>query len=164
MGVNIVASLLHAKLVGFERLQHAFQRAPHIVQPELEAWAETAGAHLSGEIAALTPKKEGTLQKSIGHEVEQAGRLGVAVTVGTPLNYALPVELGSKPHDITPKNGKALFFMMRGMPIFAKKVHHLGTTGFFMFEQGLEANISQLQDSFGKMIDRIFSKIARGNV
>lgn len=151
-------------LQGFDRLQRAFMQSPQLVERDLLAWAETTAAHLTDEITSLTPKDTGLLQQSIKPSVVQVGALGVSAVIGTPLSYALPVEFGAKPHDILPKNGKALHFMMRGIPITVKKVHHPGSKGYFMFSRAFEANIKQVQDSFVRMVDRVLAKIAAGAV
>jgi hypothetical protein len=151
-------------LQGVDKLQRAFIRAPQFVSRELYGWMQATTLHLQREIQIRTPKREGTLQKSIGSEVEKVGQFGVAGIVGTSLNYAPPVEFGSKPHDIYPKNGKALAFMMRGVPVFAKKVHHPGSKGAFMFTKALEANIKNIEDDFASFIDHVLAKIAAGAV
>lgn len=155
---------LSMSLDGFERLQRAFMHAPDFVSRELTAWATAQGLHLQAEVQKRTPKDTGLLQKSISSHIEPAGRLGVSAIIGTPLNYALPVELGSKPHDILPKNGKALHFMMRGIPVFAKVIHHPGSKGAFMFQKSFDANIAQIQDDFYKFVDYVIAKIASGAV
>lgn len=152
------------KLEGFDRLQRAFHQSPRYVGRELHAWVETTAAHLTDEITALTPKDTGLLQQSIKPSVVQVGALGVSAVIGTPLSYAQPVEFGARPHDILPKNGKALHFMMRGIPITVKKVHHPGSKGYFMFTRAFEANAAQVQDSFGRMVDRVLAKMATGAV
>jgi hypothetical protein len=149
-------------LPGFDRLQRAFQQSPQYVGRELHAWVETTAAHLTDEITSLTPKDTGLLQQSIKPSVVQVGALGVSAVIGTPLSYALPVEFGAKPHDIVPKNGKALHFMMRGIPMTLKKVKHPGSKGYFMFTQAFEANIKQVQDSFERMVERVIAKLAAG--
>jgi hypothetical protein len=153
---------ISVSLLGFDRAIRAFHAAPELTRREMLAWGETTGAHLTDEVTSITPKDSGLLQGSIKPFVERVGQFGISVTVGTPLNYALPVEFGSKPHDITPKNGKALRFMMHGMPVFAKKIHHPGTKGAFMFNQAFDANISQILDSYSHMLDGLLAKIAAG--
>lgn len=155
---------LEIQLQGFERLQKAFIQAPALVAREMLAWMETASGHLIDEITAITPKDTGLLQKSFTANIESAGTLGVSAVIGTPLNYALPVEFGSKPHDILPKNGNALHFMIRGVPVFAKKVHHPGTKGYFMVTRAFEENKTQIQDSFNRMVERVIVAVARGAV
>lgn len=146
----------------FARLQHAFNQAPQFVGRELEAWVTAQGFHLQGEIQERTPKRDGTLQKSIHTTIENVGTLGVSAIIGTPLSYALPVEFGAKPHDIVPKNGKALMFMMRGVPVFAKKVHHPGSKGAFMFKRAFDANVLQVKQDFERFVEHVINKIAAG--
>lgn len=54
------------------------------------------------------------------------------------VDYGAILEEGSKPHVITPKNGKALYWKGATHPV--KKVNHPGTKGFHTFEKTLEQN------------------------
>ncbi len=151
-------------LPGFDRLASAFAQAPNFVARELHAWVEAISLHLTREITLRTPKKTGLLQQSIKPSIVQVGALGVNAIISTPLNYAIPVELGSEPHDILPKNGNALHFMMRGIPITVKKVHHPGSKGAFMFTKAFAANVTQIQDDFVRFVDHILARVAAGAV
>lgn len=146
----------------FDRLAVAFRMAPDFTRRELFAWMESTSFHMQGEIQHRTPKRDGTLQNSIQPAVKPVGRFGVEAVIGTPLNYAVPVELGSKPHDIVAKNGKALHFMWRGIPIIAKRVRHPGTKGSFMFKRAYEANVAQIERDFESFVDHLFAKITAG--
>jgi hypothetical protein len=151
---------LGIELTGWEQVAANWERAPELFSQELKTWAETTAMHLTDEIKALTPKDTGALQDSIKPIEIDVGPLGVNELIGTALNYAVPVELGSKPHDITPKNGKALSFIFNGVQVFVKKVHHPGTTGYFMFQQALDANRAQIQDSFSATVDGVLTRLA----
>lgn len=151
-------------LSGFARLQQAFLRSPGFVSRELESWMQATTLHLQREIFDRTPYKEGTLRKSISSEVERVGQFGVQGIVGTALDYAIPVERGSDPHEIVPKNGKALHFMMRGVPVFARRVHHPGSKGAWMFTKAFEQNIKQIEADFERFVDHVLAKIAAGAV
>lgn len=151
-------------LLGFDRLQRAFHLAPNFTARELESWVTVITLYLQSEVQERTPKRDGTLQQSTISEVKTVGRFGVEGIVGTPLDYAPPVEFGAKPHDIVPKNGKALHFMMRGIPVFAKKVHHPGSKGAFMFTRAFEENLQQIQADFYRFVDHVLAKIATGSV
>lgn len=153
---------LRHDLQGFDKLQRAFMRAPDFVSRELYMFMNTMAFHMEREVVLRTPKKSGNLQTSISGRAERVGAFGVQAVVATALNYALPVEFGSKPHDITPKNGKALAFMMGGGLMFAKKVHHPGSKGAFMFTKALQANINNIEDDFARFVDRVLAKIAAG--
>ena len=149
------------ELIGWDLVADNWARAPELFEAELRTWAETVSAHLSDEIKAITPKQTGALQDGINPREIEVGPLGVSVLIGTPLDYAVPVELGSKPHDIYPKPGtRALHFIFRGVPVFARKVHHPGTEGYFMFKRALDANREQIQQSFTAMVHRVLASLA----
>ena len=67
------------------------------------------------------PVKKGILKKSGYERVE--GRNHV---IGYTAPYAVPQELGSRPHIIVPKNKRFLHWKVGGKSIFAKKVNHPG--------------------------------------
>ncbi|KGO14281.1 hypothetical protein NZ45_07935 [Clostridium botulinum] len=54
------------------------------------------------------------------------------------VDYGEILEEGSKPHVITPKNGKYLYWKGAAHPV--KRVNHPGTKGFKTFEKVLEGN------------------------
>lgn len=57
------------------------------------------------------------------------------------VDYGEILEEGSKPHEITPKNGKYLYWKGAAHPV--KKVNHPGTKGFKTIETVLEDNKSK---------------------
>lgn len=67
------------------------------------------------------PVKKGTLRRSITSRVEQGGNRGV---IGTNLNYARPVNDGSRPHIITARKAKALFWKGARHPV--RSINHPG--------------------------------------
>lgn len=68
------------------------------------------------------PVKKGTLRRSITSRVEQGGNRGV---IGTNLGYAVIVHEGSRPHVITPRRAKALYWRGARHPV--RRVRHPGT-------------------------------------
>lgn len=80
-------------------LDGAWAKAPQLVERELRAFMAAATLHLEGEAKDATPTDRGTLRASIFSQVRTIENgLGVEGLVGTASPYALPVELGSKPH------------------------------------------------------------------
>lgn len=147
------------ELEGWDRVAENWHRAPELFQAELSVWAEALSGYMTDEIVKITPRREGYLQESIKPVLVDVSNLGVTVLIGTPLNYAVPVEFGSKPHDITPKSGKALHFVFHGVEIFAKRIHHPGMKGYFMFKDALDANKEQIRQSFNATLDRIWAQL-----
>lgn len=152
----------YSNTLPFERLAAAFKMAPDLTRRELDLWITAAAFSMQREIQLITPTKHGLLRGSIGTDIRPVGNFGVEAVIGTPLNYAVPVELGSKPHDIVAKNGKALHFMWRGIPIMAKRVRHPGTKGSFMFKRAYDANVAQIERDFESFVDHLFANITAG--
>jgi phage gpG-like protein len=80
---------------------------------------------LSGQVLR---NKTGTLRRSITPAVRDSGGI-VEGQVATNIEYAAIHEYGgrTKPHDIFPKKGRALAFMMGGKQVIVKSVHHPGS-------------------------------------
>ena len=105
------------------------------ITPDEQLMRQLAVA-VTGEAKRLVPRRTGNLGRSIviGHVGARTAQ--VKATAG----YAAFVELGTRAHDIRPRNAKALRFApgkgarLTGTPrkgaqniIFAKKVRHPGT-------------------------------------
>lgn len=83
-------------------------------------------------VVSRTPKRTGGLAASIGGTVESESR-GV---IQTGISYGPFVEGDTRPHIITPKSAKALFWPGAAHPV--KQVQHPGTKGRHMFEETAE--------------------------
>jgi Glu-tRNA(Gln) amidotransferase subunit E-like FAD-binding protein len=69
--------------------------------------------------------RTGALIRSIG-----IARLGEAhYAVGSPLEYALYQEVGTRPHMIYPREAEVLAFEVGGQVVFARHVRHPGFPG-----------------------------------
>lgn len=99
-----VASALRAA-VSSATARAALQRAALVVEAEAKREA---------------PVKKGLLRRSITSRVVSDTR----AEVGTNTTYARPVHEGSRPHIITPKRAKALFWKGARHPV--KSVRHPG--------------------------------------
>lgn len=90
----------------------------------------------------LVPKKTSHLARSITSEVE-----GNKVTIGTNVEYAPMVEMGTRPHLITPKTKQALFWP--GGPGPRKVVHHPGTRAQPYLRPALVSSLGKIKKIFG---------------
>lgn len=137
-----------------EVLKRAWETAPEVVQSILTARLTEAQLLLQREVMERTPAASSILKSSIQAPatVQTANRL--EASIGTALSYAVPVELGSKPHmpPIAPletwvrqklgiKSDEAEGVARR----IAWKIKRHGTKGNFMFRDALEANRGQIQ-------------------
>lgn len=78
--------------------------------------------YIKADMEARAPVRTGRMRQSIEIKVMNEG-----VRIGPTTDYAAYVEYGTKPHEIRPKNKKALRFRMGNTLVFAKKVNHPGT-------------------------------------
>lgn len=157
---------------GAAELAHAFDLAPEIVMEEQERATWEAGLLLERETRERTPvgiAGGGGLKGSIA--AREPRRLGEAVIgeVGTALNYAVPVELGSRPHfppvqpladwavaklGVDPGEARSVGFLI------ARKISRKGTEGAHMFERAFEANRAQVARIYEAARARIAQRIA----
>ncbi|GAA0115734.1 hypothetical protein [Clostridium senegalense] len=68
----------------------------------------------------------------------QLGINNYSISLSHGVDYGAILEEGSKPHIITPKNSKGLYW--KGAPHPMKIVHHPGTEGFHTFEEVFDKN------------------------
>ena len=142
-----------------DTLHKALTQFPKLAKQEIRATMHAVTGLLTGEVVDRTPVRTSHLRGSIHPFVQDipGGMLGI---VGTSVNYAIPVELGTKPHDIRPRNGKALAFMFRGAKVVLGGVHHPGTTGSFMFTNALRDNKAEIERQFASMVQRLTDRLA----
>jgi len=154
-------------LQGWEQLERAFRQAPDVVREELTAFAHGATQLLRSEVVDRTPAAMGTLRASISAQVDRLAD-GVLGVVGTPSPYAVPVELGTRPHfppvqaledwvrqklGLSGKEAHSAAFLI------ARKISKKGTKGHFMFRDAYQANAGEIQQQFDAAAARIVARI-----
>jgi HK97 gp10 family phage protein len=133
------------------------------------------GLHLEGAAKDnVTPfTRTGRLRSSITHTVSADA---LSTTIGTRTFYARFVEEGTRPHEIRPRNKKALAwpktgktpaglgrgpqgtFKSSGTLQFAKVVHHPGFKGHFYMRRALQES----KDDLGRIVAQELAKALRG--
>ncbi len=152
-------------------IEAAWRQAPDIVQDELRQFVTTVTAHIQGEVQERTPTTFGTLRASIIGDVRALPGLGFEGVVGSSLAYAVPVELGTKPH--TPPIAPLVQWARQKLALrgaeakraawgIARKIAARGTEGHFMFRDTFEANQAQVVRGFDVVVRRIAARIAGG--
>lgn len=149
----------------------AFEIAPEIVIEEMTRAARQAELLLEREIKELTPSGiggGGGLKGSISAREPQVLADNVIGRVGTSMSYAVPVELGTKPHmpPIQPLADWAQYVLDVGAneawrvgTAIAFKIKREGTEGAHMFERGFKANEDQVQGYFADAAERIVLRL-----
>ena len=151
-----------------QRVAQAFQLAPEIAEAELAAGMTEALLLLEREVKdATSTGATGLLRGSIAHKLlgQKQDMLG---KVFSPLIYATPVELGTKPHfppldaltdwvhskfDLPRAQAKSVAFLI------ARKISKKGTKGQHMFRDTLNENASQVFNILDAAVDRIFARV-----
>lgn len=160
---------LTLKLTGFDALIDGWAKAPEMIVDEIAAFAEGAALYLQGEIQEHTPAAAGQLKQSfIAQSAERLGD-GVIAQVGTSLNYAIPVELGTKPH-FPPVAAIADWVKVKlgiGGPAgekiawaIARKISKVGTKGAHMVQRAFDAGRPEVLRQFEATVLRIKEKLA----
>lgn len=124
------------------------------VEPILQRAIEASAAEVfkPSQQAGNVPIKTGYLKKSFG---KIGGRLFAKIGPGVvyPVNYAIFVHEGTKPHKILPKNKKALFWSGAAHPM--KSVNHPGTRPNQFMPRILEIAKPNIDKQFKKALDLI---------
>lgn len=108
------------------------------------------------EARTRAPHRTGTLQRSILPEFES---LHGEVKVNE--KYGLFLEEGTSPHDIYPRNKKAL--MWKGAMHPVKVVHHPGMAARPFFQPAIQASRVFIEDQFTRVFDIMSQALKEGN-
>lgn len=144
------------EITGAVELAEAFKKAPEIVEKVGVRAIIKATALLEREVKERTPfGVTGLLRQSI--TAQKPYRSGVDNLIGvvsSPLDYAVCVELGTKPHFPPIEPIKEWVLKKLGLPIvevepvaraIAWKIKAHGTKGAKMFARAFEANKGQVE-------------------
>ncbi len=152
-------------------LMTAADRMPEIYIDEMTGATWEAELLIERDVKELTPTGiggGGGLKGSISSREPVVLANNVIGEIGTPLNYAVPVELGSKPHmpPIQPLADWAEHVLgvsnneaWRVGTAIAFKIKARGTEGAFMFERAFKANEKQVQRIYGRAAQRIIDRV-----
>lgn len=157
-------------LQGWAELEAAWQKAPEIVREELTSAMDEATSLLEGEAKDLTPVGAmGLLRQSILAQEPRVLADQVIGVVGTALDYAVPVELGTKPHfppvealedwvrrrlGVAEKDARRVAFLV------ARKIAAHGTPAFGMLHRAFAKAGVSIGMIFARARDRIASRLA----
>jgi hypothetical protein len=163
---------LSLDIQGAAELQRAFAQAPEMVTQELTAVTWEASLLLERETKEETPVGIGGaagLKGSISAREPHVQALNVIGEVGTPLQYAIPVELGSRPHFPPVQPLADWAHIKLGVPeeeaervglAIARKIARRGTPAVHMFQKAFDRNRPQVQRIFDKARERIMRRLA----
>lgn len=165
MNITIDASAITA-------MAEAWKRAPQIVIEELTAATLRAENALLEKVVELTPVgAHGFLRASMETQTPEVLGNTVLGMVGTPMSYAEPVELGTKPHPVSAAGVMSIEDWVRhklGVPEedvkrvtsnVVWKIRMRGTPAVGMFHRGLAHKRTELagifEDAAGWIVQRL---------
>ncbi len=163
------------EMLGYQELQALWAQTPDIVRQELLSAMTEADLLVERNVKERTPVGAsaggaGGLKGSIFGE-ESVGPEGVLGVVATAMPYAIPVELGTRPHfppveplvdwvvaklGIPEKEAHGVAFAI------ARKIARVGTKGHGMFHAGFEEARPQVIAMFERARDRIVARLSPG--
>jgi phage gpG-like protein len=146
--------------------QDNFKAARERIQRAIDAGLEAIGIVVEGQAVELAPIDSGRLKGSITYATKRGGDKPKAVkdytpkdedgvqhdgsentvVIGTSVEYAVYVEFGSGPHEIVPKDKKALFWKGAKHPV--KRVRHPGTPAQPFLRRSIELYKDEIKEAF----------------
>ncbi len=124
----------------------------NIKQVDRKGVHEGMGYIIENEVVAQIKEMDlvdtGLFKNTVNHDVVTNNY----VYIQSPVHYAAGLEFGVKPHTITPKKKRALYWKGASYPV--KKVNHPGNRAYAPFRKGLQA-------SKKKLIDYVVKKLTK---
>lgn len=148
---------IHIDIADIAAAQRFLASLPGTVDRGIEEGVLEAGMLLQRDVVERTPRAAGTLRDSIIAAAPERQGDAILGVVGSPLAYAVPVELGTKPHmpPLQPiidwvrlKLGLKGKRAEKAAKAIRWKIFRRGTKGANMFKGAFEAN----QEQVGKLI------------
>jgi hypothetical protein len=149
-------------IVGKDELISKFSGAPGKLQGSLMKAVAGLGVELASYITEnylsgqVVKRLSGTGSRStVSQGVEQTGGQIVATvrTGGPEAPYMKWINDGTPPHEIVPKNKKALAFHWNGKDMVLKKVQHPGIQPRHFMEDGLAAFAPRIKEKIEEAVD-----------
>lgn len=154
---------LRLTVSGLDTFARNLARAPEIAGQEYARAMQESVLIAEGEIVTRTPVADtGRARGGIHSRVEGAGLALRGIAESAPLDYILPLEEGSVPHEIRPRTKKALAFRVGGALIIRRKVRHPGTKAHWMFRDGTAAATPRVFYRFRAASARVTRRVASG--
>lgn len=144
------------------------ERGPAIVNEELGKAVNGATLVFKGTIQPLSPINTGILRQGVQTSITGSGT-EIVGKVFDPVAYAMPVEMGSRPHfpPIAPlqlwvrrklgitdeRESRSVAFLI------ARAISKRGTKAAEFFKRGIDAGRGQAETLFSKANERIASRL-----
>jgi hypothetical protein len=157
-------------------ISRAWLRAPAMVMEELETAMGASVVYLQGQVAdrskvrpdGLNGAASGLLASSFVHDVTSFAD-AVFGRVSSPLTYALPVELGTRPHF--PPMAPLINWVEQKLGLYGeeaegaargiqRKIGHHGSVGRYMARDAVAFGAAEVVQKFADAAERITARLA----
>lgn len=122
-----------------DRLTEALRQSAGGARVTTQEVVMNTANYIKAEMEVRVPVDTGRLRQSIEIKV-----VGDKIIIGPNTEYDEAVEFGTRPHEIRPKNKKALAFRVGGQMVVVKKVNHPGTRAQPFVRPAFEAWVDTL--------------------
>jgi len=170
-----MSAAIHIELDGVPGATKALKRAPDALMKELTVAGVEAEMLLTREVKENTPVGimggSGGLKGSTYGRTYTLGTSKVETKIGTPKQYAVPVEVGTKPHmpPVQPLIDWAIVKLgksakeARGIGFaIALKIKAKGTEGQFMYHRAFKDNKDQVAGFYRAAVGRAAAILGKG--
>ena len=145
----------------------AFEEEPALRLAMVNDTLRACDKILTPAIKAETPVISGKLQKSTHHRITSSGGdqvLEITQNAKTKrgVSYGIFVREGTKPHEIRPRDVKALHFFIGGREVFVMKVHHPGTKPNDYPQRAYEKVSGEIDNTVAKVNQMTAGRLAGG--
>ena len=149
-------------------ISRAWATHPHLVTDELETAMLSSLLYLEGQTAERTPVNLGTLRRSYTSQVSTFID-AVFGTMSSPVTYALPIEMGTKPHF--PPLEPLINWVEAKLGLYGdeaegaargiqRKIGRFGTPGYGMARFALIDGQATIRAEFDDAAERITARLA----
>lgn len=141
-----------------EDLADSLENFERVLGDELEAAAEDIALRIEADAKRKAPVDSGRLQGSIASEAERVSEAVVRAVIGSNVEYAPFVEMGTDPHPIT---GDPLAWEGGGGEMqFATEVQHPGTPAQPFLRPAVEQNRSYVRERVAEAVENAAEKVS----
>lgn len=157
---------------GASRLLELWGKAPQKVATKSHQALLESLLRIQASVQENTPVASSVLRNSFGHTVIELGPDNILGAVGSPLDYAVPVELGTKPHHppIQPLRdwveSKLHIHESESEAVaqtIAWKIYRHGTEGEFMMLEAMDDNESAVNRLFDQAVKELVAELGGDN-
>lgn len=149
--------------VPLDELAGRLSEVTNVLPAKLQAAGEQIALRFEETAKTEVPTETGTLRSSIATVVDTVGATLLQVKVGSPEDYAAPVEFGSEPHfppvdELRGWARRVLGDESAAFPV-ARSIAQSGTDAQPFIRPALEENLEFVLDTINEAVEAAFAEV-----